>query len=242
MLPFARSAVLRCAALVGALVFGALALPAQQQLPTTEQAKRLLATRPDLVAQLRREIASSGLTPDQIRARLRAAGYPEDILDAFVGPRRPGLDSAKTDLPSVDVLDAVAALGISDTVETSELRQLVRSRSRVLRDTLRDTVRTVRDRRLMDAANDTVAVADTLIETDSLGLLHATPVRRRRRVVASDSGFTLFGLSVFDAQTTQFDPNLAGPVDANYRLGPGDRIVLILTGDAERSYTLDVTR
>ncbi|MEO8624817.1 MAG: polysaccharide biosynthesis/export family protein, partial [bacterium] len=238
----AGRALLRCAALAGALIFGALALPAQQQLPTTEQAKRLLATRPDLVAQLRREIASSGLTPDQIRARLRAAGYPEDILDAYIGPRRSGVDSTKADLPTVDMLDAVGSLGISDTVDTAELRQLVRSRVRALRDSLPDTERTVRDRRLMDSADDTLSFADTLVETDSLGLLRMTPVRRRRRVVASDSGFTLFGLSVFNQQTTQFDPNLAGPVDANYRLGPGDRIVLILTGDAERSYTLDVTR
>src|SRR5207249_10810815 len=56
------------------------------------------------------------------------------------------------------------------------------------------------------------------------------------------SGMTIFGLNVFASATTQFDPNLAGPVDANYRLGPGDRLVLIITGDAERAFTLDVTR
>ena len=31
-------------------------------------------------------------------------------------------------------------------------------------------------------------------------------------------------------------------MDANYRIGPGDRLVLIITGDAERAFTLDVTR
>jgi protein involved in polysaccharide export with SLBB domain len=31
-------------------------------------------------------------------------------------------------------------------------------------------------------------------------------------------------------------------VDANYRIHPGDRLVLVLTGDVEQSYTLDVTR
>ena len=55
-------------------------------------------------------------------------------------------------------------------------------------------------------------------------------------------GISIFGLNIFAGATTQFDPNLAGPVDANYRLGPGDRIVLIITGDAERAFTLDVTR
>jgi protein involved in polysaccharide export with SLBB domain len=58
----------------------------------------------------------------------------------------------------------------------------------------------------------------------------------------ADSGFTIFGLDFFRNATTQFDPNLAGPVDANYRIGPGDRLVLVLTGDVEQSYTLDVTR
>ena len=31
-------------------------------------------------------------------------------------------------------------------------------------------------------------------------------------------------------------------MDQNYRLGPGDQLVLILTGDVERSHTLEVTR
>jgi protein involved in polysaccharide export with SLBB domain len=64
----------------------------------------------------------------------------------------------------------------------------------------------------------------------------------RGRFVRADSGRRLFGLDVFRRETSQFDPNLAGPVDANYRLGPGDRLVLILTGDVEAAYTLDVTR
>src|SRR5690606_1726297 len=38
------------------------------------------------------------------------------------------------------------------------------------------------------------------------------------------------------------EPNLAGPVDASYRLGPGDRLVLVLTGDIEAAYPLDITR
>ena len=63
------------------------------------------------------------------------------------------------------------------------------------------------------------------------------------RVTAqSDSGFAIFGLDVFRGAGSQFEPSLAGPVDANYRLGPGDKLVLILTGDVEASYQLDVTR
>src|SRR6185436_14588324 len=38
------------------------------------------------------------------------------------------------------------------------------------------------------------------------------------------------------------DANDAGPVPPDYRLGPGDNLVLVLTGDTERSYELTVTR
>jgi protein involved in polysaccharide export with SLBB domain len=58
----------------------------------------------------------------------------------------------------------------------------------------------------------------------------------------ADSGYTIFGLDVFRSATSVFEPTLSGPVDANYRLGPGDRLVLILTGDVEASYELPVTR
>jgi polysaccharide biosynthesis/export protein len=52
----------------------------------------------------------------------------------------------------------------------------------------------------------------------------------------------VFGMEIFQSATSQFDPNAAGPVDPSYRLGPGDQLVLILTGDVEASYTLSVTR
>ncbi|MEO7454780.1 MAG: polysaccharide biosynthesis/export family protein, partial [Gemmatimonadaceae bacterium] len=214
------------------MTIAATAAHAQQQLPTTDQARRALATRPELVVQLRREIANSGLTADQIHARLRAAGYPEDLLDAYVGPRRTGRDSASAPLATDDVLDAVAALGITDSTDTAELRQMLRGRTTgalSARDTLR-------------ARADTTDMLDALSPPND-SLEGRTPLRGARRIrAATDTGQAIFGLSVFDAATTQFDPNLAGPVDASYRLGPGDRLVLILTGDAERSFTLDVTR
>src|SRR6266481_6210293 len=100
-----------------------------QQLPTSDQAQRLLQTRPDLVAQLRAQILNSGMTPDQIHARLRAAGYPEDILDPYIGVSRAGRDSATAVLPSEDVIDAVSALGLADSVSTTNLRDMVRRRN-----------------------------------------------------------------------------------------------------------------
>ncbi len=66
-----------------------------------------------------------------------------------------------------------------------------------------------------------------------------------------DTGFMLrraaapsavFGVDVFRRGTTQFLPVLAGPVPPDYKLGPGDVLVLILTGDVELAYTLQITR
>jgi len=52
----------------------------------------------------------------------------------------------------------------------------------------------------------------------------------------------IFGKTLFARSTGQFEPVLTGPVSRDYRLGPGDEIWLILTGDVERSYPLNVTR
>src|SRR6266478_595974 len=52
----------------------------------------------------------------------------------------------------------------------------------------------------------------------------------------------VFGVDVFQRTTTQFLPLLSGPVPPDYKLGPGDHMVLILTGDVELAYALQVTR
>ena len=64
-------------------------------------------------------------------------------------------------------------------------------------------------------------------------------------LMRSRSGYTptrVFGVDVFRRTTTQFLPLLSGPVPADYKLGPGDNLVLILTGDVELAHTLAVTR
>ena len=43
----------------------------------------------------------------------------------------------------------------------------------------------------------------------------------------------MFGLDLFEAQTSQFDANVLGAVDPNYRFGPGDVMNLVMTGDFE---------
>lgn len=164
-----------------ALIGGA--TPAVAQQPTPAQAQAILANRPDLSGAIRQRIAESRLAPDQIRERLRAAGYPADLLDPY-------LDAATTPsgTPGEDVYAAVRQLGLSE------------------------------------AGAPPVAVT----------VRAAPPVQ--------GPGLRRFGADVFGDSTTQFQPALSGPVDRSYRLGPGDNLVLILSGEVEASHTLDVNR
>ena len=50
----------------------------------------------------------------------------------------------------------------------------------------------------------------------------------------------VFGLDVFSRLGSQFNPVVTGPVDAGYRVGPGDQLLLFLTGDVEAAYNLSV--
>src|SRR5690349_24913359 len=74
---------------------------AAAQNPTAAQAQQMLQSNPALLQQLRQRILTSGLTPDQVRARLRAEGYPETLLDAYL-PGGSGA-SAETSVPDAEV-------------------------------------------------------------------------------------------------------------------------------------------
>lgn len=194
-----------------------------QTKPTTAEAQTLLQTRPDLVAKLQQQLQSSGLSPDQIKARLRAEGYPDNLLDNYMsGSSSTGGDASS--MPSDDVFAALRTLGVSDTTTLDSLRGVARARrlsrahlDSAFMDTLMKAIR-----------NDTVAAA----------------VRRtiRSSRAEADSGFQIFGLNVFAGETSQFDPTVTGPVGENYRFGVGDRIVVVLTGDVEAAYPLEVTK
>lgn len=204
-----------------------------QNLPANaEQARQMLQNRPELIEQLRKRVSESGLTPEQVRARLKAEGYPETLLDQYLpgatgAPDARLRDSAQTALRSlglVDSLDLVDATG-SLSAGLDSLRGPARdSLLAYLKDTL---------------GLDSAAVSKRLrTRSDSLRYLRELFDERRR----ADSGTRIFGLDLFQGPPNQFQPNLAGPVDPGYRLGPGDKLVLILTGDVELSYELEVNR
>jgi hypothetical protein len=98
-----------------------IALPslAAAQQPTPQEAQRMMQD-PNALARLRQQIMSSGLTPDQVRARLREQGYPETMLDAYLN----GGNGASADsVPQgEEVFDALTALGISDSTDVELLK------------------------------------------------------------------------------------------------------------------------
>jgi protein involved in polysaccharide export with SLBB domain len=166
------------------------------QQPTPAEAEALLEQRPELVERLRSRIAASGLTPDQVRARLEAEGYPATFLDAYLV----GADTVGVPTPDNTILDVVGLLGIAPLEEIDSLRVLTDS-AQFVADSLR---------------------ADSLEQVPE--------------------ELQIFGLDVFRRSGTEFDPIMAGPVDENYRLGAGDVLVLIITGDVELAHSLEVTR
>ncbi|PYO16326.1 MAG: hypothetical protein DMD31_02845 [Gemmatimonadetes bacterium] len=62
------------------------------------------------------------------------------------------------------------------------------------------------------------------------------------RARAESAQSRVFGVDVFRRSKTQFLPLLSGPVPPDYRIGSGDVLALILTGDVELAYTLQVMR
>lgn len=187
--------------------FGALALmltavtptTAAAQVPTTSTAQELLRTRKDLVAQLQTRLQTSGMSRDQLRARLRALGYPETLLDPYLQDIVP--DSIAASTPD-DVFRAVTALGLGTEMRPAAVAVPPPPRTAAL---------------------------------DSTG---------NRGIPTADAGAALsvFGADVFRRNSSQFEPTEAGAADINYRVGPADVLLLIITGDVERAYSLEVTR
>src|SRR4051812_32386199 len=151
-----------------ALCAGGQVAKAQQPRPTAEQTRQLLQARPELIQQLRQRLVTSGMTRDQIHARLRAEGYPEDLLDPYL----PG-GTGSAQAPTGDLYNAVQELGISDSSDVAFLRaiqsdslsvaardSLIRTRDSLFR---RDTLDRNRQRRLVVRSD----VADSIARSDS---------------------------------------------------------------------------
>jgi polysaccharide biosynthesis/export protein len=176
--------MLNRSALLAVIVTLWFASPLAAQQPSQAQIQAALQQPGNSDAILAR-IKDSGLTPDQIRARLKASGYDPTLLDPFL------TDSASAKPPR--------------------------------------------------AVTDSQAAA-----IKALGLAPPTrppmPVDTGVRHAPEQPPIGVFGVDVFRRSTTQFLPLLSGPVPPDYRLGPGDVLVLILTGDVELTHELSITR
>jgi polysaccharide export outer membrane protein len=185
--------------LLGLLALGASGPLAAQTLPPPSQAQAALqsaiSSNPALAGTIRSKLAGSGMTPEQVRAKLQAQGYPANLLDSYLGEQQAGAAPAS---PTADHVAAITALGLPPI--QLDLGQLP---------------------------------VDT-------GLVRA--VQATSPTAAAEGTLTPFGLEVFRRTSTQFLPLLAGPVPPDYRIGAGDQLVLILTGDVELGQSLPVTR
>ena len=95
------------------IALGALAPAVAAQQPSTAQVQQALQQQPGLADMVRNRISQSGLTPDQIRARLSASGYPATLLDPYLGGSAP----AGSPPPGDQELAALQALGLPSVVE-----------------------------------------------------------------------------------------------------------------------------
>lgn len=180
---------MRLPVLAGALLLALAPAAAGGQQPSASQVQQALQ-QPGLVDMLRQRLQQSGLTPEQVRSRLRASGYPENLLDSYLGMG--GAPSGPGATPGTAELAAVQALGLGP------------------------------------------------VGLGPQGPLDTGMIRWRGDTLEFKSD--VFGVDVFRRSTTQFLPLLSGPVPPDYILGPRDVLVLILTGDVELAYTLQVTR
>ena len=168
----------------------ATALGTSAQIPTTpQQARQMIQDNPELV---REQLLQSGLSEQEIRARLAAAGLPSGALDQFL---------------SGDSIDAATAFDEEALISLQRL----------------------------GIAVETADGVEFVSATTGL-----QPESARAPILVN--GLPIFGLDVFTRASSLFQPLLSGPVPDDYVLGPGDVMVLILTGEVELGQQLVVTR
>ena len=188
---------------------------AARQIPTEAEMRRLLAN-PQAGDAIRQRLLQSGLTPDQIRNRLRASGLSTGLLDSYIrGPQGGQLAASDT------AVGALAMLGLGTADDLAAFADSLALAG------------------LTSAAVDSIVVDAAayrlFVEKHGEDLADSLLLYPRR-------GLRLFGSEIFRRASNEFAPDLAGPVGEDYRLGAGDALVLILTGDVEAAYALQVTR
>ncbi|HUF13590.1 MAG TPA: SLBB domain-containing protein, partial [Longimicrobiales bacterium] len=208
-------------ALAAALAL-ALSAPAAGQGTDTASVRRAAEARTgrqvsqsDILDRLR----SSGLSRAEVRSRLQLMGQDPGMADPYFD----ALEGRTAQVVAADDAEFVAALdgmGLEEAdtalfgTDPDDLleMELLRADYRFRADSIF---------RARQQRQDSIALANAGI---------------------SDAGLPLFGRDLFARRSTEFTPLLTGPVNDSYVLGPGDEVNLVLTGDVELAYSLDVTR
>ena len=209
------------AALAAALTL-VLGAPAAGQTPDTAGARRAAEaqmggslSQEDILGRLR----SSGMSRSEVRSRLQMMGYDPGLADPYFD----ALEGRTAQVVAADDAEFVAALeGMGLEEQDTALfgaspddlleMELLRADFRFRADSIY---------RARQQRQDSIALAEAGI---------------------SDVGLPLFGRDLFARRTTQFTPLTTGPVNESYVLGPGDEVNLVLTGDVELAYALEVSR
>src|SRR3989454_5359286 len=91
-------------------------------LPPPSQAasalQQAVQQNPGLADMIRQRIAQSGMTSEQVRARLQASGYPPTLLDAYLGAQTPGQASP---VPGAQELAAIQSLGLPSMASAGQV-------------------------------------------------------------------------------------------------------------------------
>ena len=87
-----------------------------------------------------------------------------------------------------------------------------------------------------------LGIASDLSATQGAEARPAGSVERPDAAKTASSDGGVFGKTMFAPTSTLFEPATNGPVDASYRVGIGDQLQIVLTGDVEVAYAVDVRR
>src|SRR5438094_568738 len=127
MVSTGRALSLPDVALVLGALLGAAATTAAQNPPlpppgqSQEALQQAVLQNPSLADSIRRRLEASGLTPEQVRARLAASGYPAGLLDAYLGPPQAGQAGPQPGPLELTVIQSLG-LGPVPTLRSDSIR------------------------------------------------------------------------------------------------------------------------
>ena len=212
------------------LILAGATLPAPARVAgqDAEAARRMLQGSGVTEREILQRLRASGLSRSEIKQRLVQAGYDPALADTYMDMLEGGRTTRPLSAPE-DFLYALDAIGV-----TSEGVP-------VYADTIpgvRDARGYPTDPRLRAGAGSAYPAPWGTPYGDPAMLRYLEPEPDTARV----AGLPIFGRALFHRRTTEFEPATSGPVPSDYRLAPGDELVVILSGAAQTAYTMNVMR